>query len=104
MSFERLTSQINGLSEQVEALISAGNEEQCSALLGQRLVLLKELDLLMKKDPAMSAQYYDFLLSIKSRDLNAVNLINVNQNKIISAGSDQKKRTNALNTYQKFSE
>jgi hypothetical protein len=104
VSFECLTSQINGLSEQVEALILEGDEEQCSALLAQRLVLLEELDLLMRKDKLVSKIYHDFLLSIQHRDREALNMINTSQNKIISDGSHQKKRTNALNTYQKFSE
>ena len=104
MSFEGLISQINGLSEQVEALILVGDEEQCPVLLTQRLTLLKKLDLLAKKDKSKSVQYRDFLLSVQARDNNAIDLINVSRNKVISDGSDQKKRTNALNTYQKFSE
>lgn len=104
MSFQRLTSQINDLSEQVEALILASNEEMCPSLLAQRLTLLEELDFLMKKDKSMSENYHDFLLSIQIRDSKAVELINVSQNEIISDGSHQKKRTQALNIYQKFSE
>ncbi len=104
MSFECLTGQINGLSEQVEALILAGDEEQCSALLAQRLALLEELDSLMKKDKLVPKLYRDFLLSIQHRDREALVMINTSQNKIITDGSHQKKRTNALNSYQKFSE
>ncbi len=104
MSFERLTSQINGLSEQVEALLQEGNEEQCPKLLSRRLALLEELTLLVEKDKSMVDKYHDFLLSIQSRDNMALDIINVSKNKILSDGSHQKKRTNAVNTYHKFSE
>lgn len=104
MSFDDLTSRISTLSAQVEALILANNEEQCSELLKQRLALLHELDLLINNNKSMSEQYHEFLLSIQHRDRHAVDMVKASQNKILSEGSDQKKRTNALNTYQKFSE
>lgn len=104
VSFDDLTSKINTLSAQVEALILANNEEQCSELLEQRLALLHELDLLMNNDKSMLDQYHEFLLSIQHRDRHAVEMVNASQNKILLDGSHQKKRTNALNAYQKFSE
>tara|TARA_B110000211_G_scaffold102916_2_gene119777 strand:- start:1122 stop:1436 length:315 start_codon:yes stop_codon:yes gene_type:complete len=104
VSFEDLTSQINTLSAQVEALILANDEEQCSELLNQRLALLHQLDLLMTSDKSMLSQYHDFLLSIQHRDRHAIEAVSASQNKILSEGRNQKKRTNAVNAYQKFSE
>lgn len=104
MSFERLTSQINNLSGQVEALIVEGNEEQCPSLLAQRLVLLEELASIVQENKLSSQSYHDFLLSIQVRDGDAIELINVAKNKIVSQSSHQKKRNNALSAYHKFSE
>ena len=104
MSFERLTCQINDLSEQIEALIVEGNEEPCPALLAQRLALLEELALFVQENTLPSQNYHDFLLSIQARDVEAIELVNVAKSKIISQSSHQKKRNNALNTYHKFSE
>ncbi|SEK49653.1 hypothetical protein SAMN05216262_101499 [Colwellia chukchiensis] len=104
MVFERFTCEIKDLSAQIEALIAAGNEASCAALLEQRLTLLKALDEHMATDPAKSAHYRDFLLSIQARDNQALKLVHESKNKIVAVASQQKKRTNALNAYQKFSD
>lgn len=104
MSVNAICKEIEAISNEVEALIAAENEETCSRLLQKRQRLLEQLAEQVSNNEMPKTSYYEFLSAIQNRDAAAMELIAEQKGKIISAGAQQKKKTAAVNLYQKYSE